>query len=105
MKRRRDGAPPFFCSRNPLHGAVTVGRETYEALKPKIHLPKGHAREAIPALAGKVKVNLVVMGTVARTGILGLIIGNTAECIFGQIDCSVLAFKPDGFVTPVTIEK
>jgi len=30
--------------------------------------------------------------------------GNTAETILNQIDCSVLAIKPPGFVTPVTLE-
>jgi nucleotide-binding universal stress UspA family protein len=41
------------------------------------------------------------MGTVARTGISGLIMGNTAEAIVDQLSCSVLAIKPDGFTTPV----
>ncbi len=46
----------------------------------------------------------VVMGAVARTGIPGFIMGNTAETILNQIGCSVLAVKPPGFVTPVTLE-
>lgn len=41
------------------------------------------------------------MGTVARTGIPGFIIGNTAENILQKIDCSLLALKPLGFVSPV----
>jgi nucleotide-binding universal stress UspA family protein len=41
------------------------------------------------------------MGTVARTGISGFIIGNTAENILQKIDCSLLALKPQGFVSPV----
>ena len=49
--------------------------------------------------------DLVVMGTVARTGVPGFIMGNTAEMILNQIDCSVLAIKPSGFVTPVTLEE
>jgi len=44
------------------------------------------------------------MGTVARTGIQGFIMGNTAENILNQLDCSVLAVKPPGFVTPVTLD-
>ena len=44
------------------------------------------------------------MGTVARTGIPGLIMGNTAEAILEQLDCSVLAIKPPGFVTPVSLQ-
>jgi nucleotide-binding universal stress UspA family protein len=41
---------------------------------------------------------------VARTGIPGLIIGNTAESVLSKIDCSVLAVKPPNFITPVTLE-
>jgi nucleotide-binding universal stress UspA family protein len=44
------------------------------------------------------------MGTVARTGISGFFMGNTAETILNQLDCSVLAVKPQGFVTPVTLD-
>jgi len=32
-----------------------------------------------------------------------LIMGNTAEAILEQLDCSVLAIKPPGFVTPVSL--
>jgi len=47
-------------------------------------------------------VDLIVMGTVARSGIPGFFMGNTAESILNQIDCSVLAIKPPGFESPVT---
>ena len=30
-----------------------------------------------------------------------LIIGNTAEEVLNQVDCSVLTVKPEGFVSPV----
>lgn len=46
-------------------------------------------------------VELVVMGTVARTGLPGFIIGDTAEKALTTVDCSVLAVKPDSFVSPV----
>lgn len=57
----------------------------------------------MPQLIKDLGAELVVMGTVGRTGIPGFIIGNTAETILNQIECSVLAVKPDGFVTPVTL--
>lgn len=82
-----------------------IGPEEYQPIKPKTHLPKGTAREVIPDLARTLQVDLIVMGTVARTGIPGLIIGNTAESILTDIDCSVLAVKPEGFVTPVRLEE
>jgi nucleotide-binding universal stress UspA family protein len=67
------------------------------------HLVKGAPREAIPMLAQRVEADLVVMGTVARTRTPGFIVGNTAEMILSQIGCSVLAVKPPGFVSPVTL--
>jgi nucleotide-binding universal stress UspA family protein len=79
--------------------------EALKYLKPRKHLLRGSARKEIPLLAKSINADLIVMGTVARTGISGFFIGNTAETILSQIDCSVLAIKPPGFVTPVTLEK
>lgn len=81
-----------------------LGQDAMDYLKPRIHLVKGSARKEVPALSRQLEVDLIVMGTVARIGIPGFIMGNTAEAILNQIDCSVLAVKPPGFVTPVTLE-
>lgn len=81
-----------------------LGSDAMEYLKPQLHLLKGSARQEIPVLAKRLQVDCIVMGTVARTGIRGFIMGNTAETILEQIDCSVLAIKPPGFVTPVVLE-
>ncbi len=81
-----------------------LGQDAIDYLKPQIHLIKGLARKEVPALSRQLEADLIVMGTVARTGIPGFIMGNTAEAILNQIDCSVLAIKPPGFVTPVTLE-
>jgi len=80
-----------------------IGREAYNYLSPHFHLRKGQASQAIIALAAELPADLIVMGTVARTGISGLIIGNTAESILEQVNCSVLALKPPGFVCPVKL--
>lgn len=69
----------------------------------QVHLTKGSPQQVIPEFARKQRVELIVMGTVARTGIRGLFIGNTAEAILNQIECSILAVKPAGFETPVQL--
>jgi len=91
---------------NMLMDEITskLGQDAMEHLKPKTQLVKGLPRVEIPDFAEKIKTDLVVMGTVGRTGIPGLIMGNTAETILNQINCSVLAIKPSGFVSPVTLE-
>ncbi len=81
-----------------------LGNEARKYIQPFTHLIKGNARQEIPILARKIDADLVVMGTVARTGIPGFIMGNTAETILTQIDCSLLAVKPPGFITPVTLD-
>jgi nucleotide-binding universal stress UspA family protein len=62
---------------------------------------KGEPEDLIPATITDTKIDILIMGTVARTGISGFIIGNTAENILQKIDCSLLALKPQGFVSPV----
>jgi nucleotide-binding universal stress UspA family protein len=71
----------------------------------RIHLVTGSAAAAIPKLVRLKKMNLLVMGTVCRTGVPGFLIGNTAERILNHVDCSVLTVKPDGFVSPITTRK
>jgi universal stress protein E len=73
----------------------------WEALEPRIHLVKGPAYQVIPRFTRDHGVELVVMGTVGRTGIQGFFMGNTAEKILRSLNCSVLAIKPKGFKSPV----
>ena len=70
-----------------------------------VHLLKGDPADVIAGFAKAGRVDLIVMGTVARTGIGGLLIGNTAETILQRVDCSVLAVKPAGFISPVGLDE
>ena len=74
-------------------------------LKSQVYMLKGEPGRLIPELAAEMEVGLIVMGTVSRTGVAGLLIGNTAERILHQVDCSVLTVKPDGFATPVRLDE
>ena len=67
----------------------------------EIHLTKGEPGLTVANIVNEVKPNTLVMGTIARTGLSGMIIGNTAEQVLGLIQTSVIAVKPDGFETPV----
>jgi len=81
----------------------TVGQDVMEYIKPEIHLLKGDPRKNVPRFTAEIKADTIVMGTVARTGLPGFFMGNTAENILNQLDCSVLAVKPHKFVTPVVL--
>lgn len=74
------------------------GRE----IKPEsIHIVQGEPGFVIPKFVEEHNVDLVVMGTLGRLGQQGMFIGDTAERILDRLDCSVLAVKPAGFVSPV----
>lgn len=77
-----------------------LGKYDFTDLPTKTHFLKGDPGVVIPAVSKKERVELVVMGTVARTGIPGFIIGNTAEQTLNRLDCSVLAVKPSNFRMP-----
>jgi len=82
-----------------------IEKLSLEKIEHKIHLLAGEPAELIPELVNKRRIDTVVMGTVARTGLPGFFIGNTAERILQELGCSVLAVKPDGFETPVELDE
>jgi nucleotide-binding universal stress UspA family protein len=66
-----------------------------------VQLVEGEPERAISHFLDRNGVDLVVMGTVARSGIPGLVMGNTAERVLQRLRGSVLAIKPPGFVSPI----
>ena len=70
----------------------------------QIHVLKGEPAEEIQKLANDVNVDLIVMGTLGQRK-KGLLIGNTAENILNSVYCSILAIKPEGFVSPFALGK
>lgn len=85
--------------RAALDALLAAAGETGRA---RVQHLRGRPEDAIPRFAAAENVDVLVMGTVARTGIPGFIIGNTAENVMQKLECSLLALKPLGFVSPVT---
>ncbi|MDJ0498251.1 MAG: universal stress protein [Acidimicrobiia bacterium] len=82
---------------------VLAERHHLGDLGASIHMVSGDPGVVLPRLADRLDIGLIVMGTVGRSGLRGLIMGNTAETILRSVRCSVLAVKPEGFVTPVKL--
>ena len=57
--------------------------------------------DVIPRVAESLDAEMLVIGTIGRTGLSAAIIGNTAEHVIDRLDCDVLAIKPDNFVSPM----
>jgi nucleotide-binding universal stress UspA family protein len=70
-----------------------------------VHFVKAEAAQAMAQLTAGGDVDLLLIGTTARAGVAGAIMGNTAEKIVDQVPCSILALKPKGFVSPVTLDE
>lgn len=61
----------------------------------QLHIAEGPADVLIPYTAQKLSAAVTVIGTVARTGLSGVLIGNTAEVVLDVLESDVLVLKPD----------
>ena len=64
-------------------------------------LIKGQPKALIPDYVNNNGIDIVVMGTIGRSGIPGLLIGNTSEAVLQAIDSSVITIKPADFLSPI----
>jgi len=60
----------------------------------ELHLACSAPYHFIGELAAKLNPDLVVMGTVSRSGLPGWLLGNTAERMLANLSCSLLTVKP-----------
>jgi universal stress protein E len=58
-----------------------------------LHVPMGKVGHVVNRLSARLNADLMVMGTAARTGLKGLVIGNSAEKVLTRARCDVLALK------------
>ncbi|WP_333608799.1 universal stress protein UspE [Arsukibacterium sp.] len=82
-------------------GAVAELSKQYSIAEQHTHVLEGMPEDVIPQLAKKLDAEMVVIGTIGRTGLSAAIIGNTAEHVIDRLDCDVLALKPANFVSPL----
>ena len=69
----------------------------------ELHIVAGEsvADTAILDFIQQQRIDLLVMGTMARGGLPGVFIGNTAERLVTHVPCSMLAVKPADFKSPI----
>jgi universal stress protein E len=65
-------------------------QDDYEISERQLHLVEGPARQVIPNVTSQLDAALVVLGTVARHGVLGSLVGNTVEAVLDEVECDVL---------------
>lgn len=69
----------------------------------KLHIGLTSPAHAIHESLDRLQPELLVMGSISRGGLPGILMGNTAERIFDSLECSLLVVKPDDFVTPIAL--
>lgn len=78
-----------------------LGPEAQRYLQPELRLINGIPTNALIEQIEIEKPELLILGSVARTGLPGLLIGNTAESLAGKLQCSTLIVKPTDFRSPL----
>ncbi len=61
-----------------------------------LHIAEGPADVLIPFMVHKLQAAVTVIGTVARTGLSGTLIGNTAEVVLDAVESDVLVLELSG---------
>jgi nucleotide-binding universal stress UspA family protein len=70
-----------------------------------ILISEHNVTHVLPAMVENGDADMVVMGSVSRTGIAGFIVGNSAEKLLDRLECSLLVLKPDEWTSPLEFEK
>jgi universal stress protein E len=65
------------------------------------YVKEGLPEDVIESLSQELDAELVILGTIGRTGFSAAFIGNTAEHVIDQLNCDVLALKPLGYQSPL----
>ncbi|WP_286261814.1 universal stress protein UspE [Thalassotalea atypica] len=65
------------------------------------YVNEGLPEDIIESLSTQLDAELVILGTIGRTGISAALIGNTAEHVIDRLNCDVLALKPQGYKSPL----
>jgi universal stress protein E len=67
----------------------------------QVHLREGDQVELLPEMAAELHASIVVMGSIARSGLQRAIVGHTAEKTLEFFPCDVVVVKPDDFKSPI----
>jgi universal stress protein E len=89
-----------------LHSQLKrCGQTTGEAVAIHIADGDGMPDDAILKAIEAYDIDLLVLGTVARHGLSGVLLGNTAERLLPEVRCSILAVKPADFRPSIAVAR
>lgn len=81
--------------------AMAAHAKKYDIDINNTHIEEGLPEDVIEHKAKTLDAELVILGTIGRTGLSAALIGNTAEHVIDRLNCDVLALKPIGYKSPL----
>lgn len=78
---------------------------TDSAVRYEHRLIAGNPADALSRLAKDANVDLIIMGTHGRTGLLRLLMGSVAEAVVRRAPCPVLTYKQPADVGTASIQR
>lgn len=60
-----------------------------------IYVQEGDAEEVVTRVAKIIEADAILIGSVGRTGLAGVFIGNTAEQLIDRVNCDIIVLKPN----------
>lgn len=63
----------------------------------RVHVQQGGTTQLLIALTDHLRADAVVIGAVSRSGLKGLLLGNTAESVLDRLHCDLIIVKPTAF--------
>lgn len=81
--------------------AMAKHADTYGIDRERTFVKEGLPEDVIESLSQELDAELVILGTIGRTGLSAALIGNTAEHVIDRLNCDVLALKPAGYISPL----
>ncbi|MFD2166595.1 universal stress protein UspE [Thalassotalea euphylliae] len=81
--------------------SMTKHAEEYGIDPARTFVKEGLPEDVIDAVAQELDAELVILGTIGRTGLSAALIGNTAEHVIDRLNCDVLALKPSDYISPL----
>ena len=82
--------------------ACSAFQAEFDISDQRLHVAEVPADVLIPYTEKKIDAVVTIIGTVARTGISGALIGNTAEVVLDALESDVLVLKSDQAVSALT---
>lgn len=74
--------------------------DKYNIPRENIHVSEGAPEIVVSDFAKSLETDVVMIGSAGRTGLSGVLIGNTAELLLDKLECDILVIKQTDGVAP-----